>query len=61
MAAAVAQPVGKVARELASDSAENEEDADGQDEASDIMREAACGEDADDVGEEERNDRARRE
>jgi hypothetical protein len=59
--AAVAQAGGKAARELASDRAENEEDADEEDEASDRMREAACGEEAEDVGEEERNESARRE
>jgi hypothetical protein len=58
--AAVTQAGENVAKELASNRAENE-DTDERDEASDRMREATCGEDADDVGEEERNESPRRE
>jgi hypothetical protein len=61
--AAVAVPGRKVASELAFESDENEDDADGVDVARERRREAACGEDADDEGEgeEERKERARRE
>ena len=63
MVAAVAAPGRKVASELACESDENEDDADGVDVARERRREAACGEDADDEGEgeDERKERARRE
>ena len=61
--AAVAAPGRKVASELACESEENEDEADGVDVARERRREAACGEDADDEGEgeDERKERARRE
>ena len=59
--AAVAAPGRKVASALACERDENEEDADGVDDARERSREAACGEDAGDEGDEERKERASRE
>lgn len=61
MAVAAVAPDGKEVKEEAWKMDENEEDADGEEDARESKREAACGEDDEEDGEEERKERARRE
>jgi hypothetical protein len=58
VAAAVAAPGRKVASLLACERYENEEDANGVDDARERSREAACGEDAEEEVDEDRKERA---